>query len=63
MIRLGWGVRPTVNQLMLFYPGAHIDDVRAIVQLASESCVAAALYRDLPPDERPALTDIPSMPE
>jgi hypothetical protein len=63
MIRLGFGIRPVANHLMLEFPGSHIDDVMAIIQLASESCAAASLYKDMPADQRPTLTDIPSLPE
>jgi hypothetical protein len=63
MMRLGFGVRPTVNYLAGLYPKDHIDHIKAIVQLASESCAAATLYRNMPPDQRPSVSDIPSLPE
>ena len=63
MIRLGWGVRPIVNQLRLDYPRDHLDTIKAVVQLASESCAAAALLRGLGPGETLADSDIPRLPE
>jgi hypothetical protein len=63
MLRLGWGLRPVVNTLATHYPQAHIDDLKAIVQLATEACVAGSLYRDLPADQKPVPSDIPTLPE
>src|SRR5438045_9732237 len=63
MIRLGWGVRPIVNQLRLDYPRDHLDTITAVVQLASERCVAATLLSALAPGGTLAETDIPRLPE
>jgi len=52
-----------VNQLRLDYPRDHLDTIKAVVQLASESCAAATLLRGLAPGGTLAETDIPRLPE